>query len=118
MLRPSSLEPAKLLSALEGVATRLGVPVRYEPMGRHTSSQVRPSGGLVRLKGKRFILIDEALGPSDRAAILAKALGTFDLDKLYLPPFVRAAIGRGSNGNLLAPRPLARTRRPRPDDDS
>ncbi|HEY3593137.1 MAG TPA: hypothetical protein VGL13_04665, partial [Polyangiaceae bacterium] len=77
------MEPAKLLSALEGVATRLGIPVRYEAMG-HSVSPARPSGGLVRLRGKQIILIDEALGPSDRAAILAKALGTFDLDQIYL----------------------------------
>lgn len=116
MLRPLAVEPDKLVSALEGVATRLGIPVRYEPMGNSTS-QARPTGGLVRLRGKVFILIDEALGPSDRAAILAKALGNFDLDKIYLPPFVRAAIRKGGNRDVLEPRPLARTRRRPPESD-
>jgi hypothetical protein len=116
MVRPLAVEPHKLVSALEGVATRLGIPVRYEPMGQ-SQSQARPSGGLVRLRGKVFILIDEALGPSDRAAILAKALGSFDLDQIYLPPFVRAAIRKGGKTEVLEPRPLARTRRQRNDPE-
>lgn len=110
------MEPDKLVSALEGVATRLGIPVRYEPMGQ-SQSQGRPSGGLVRLRGKLLILIDDALGPTDRAAILAKALGTFDLDQIYLPPFVRAAIRQRGHREVLEPRPLARTRRKRDDPE-
>jgi hypothetical protein len=110
------VEPAQLVSALEGVATRLGVPVRYEPMGA-ALSQGRPSGGLVKLRGKLLILVDEALGSSDRAAILAKALGAFDLDRIYLPPFVRAAIRAAGKHQVLEPRPLARARPTPPEDD-
>ena len=109
------MEPAQLVAALEAVAARLGIPVRYETMGQSTSQ--RPSGGLVRVRGKQLILIDDALGPSDRAAILARALGGFELDQIYLPPFVRAAIRRGGNTDVLEPRPLARTRRQPPDDE-
>jgi hypothetical protein len=110
------VEPAKLVQALEAVAARLGVPVRYEPMGQ-TTAPTRPSGGLVRVRGQLVILVDSALGPSDRAAILAKALGSFDLEQIYLPPFVRAAIRRRGSSELLEPRPLARARRRDPEDE-
>jgi hypothetical protein len=64
-----------------------------------------------------MILVDAALGPRDRAAILARALGAFDLDAIYLAPFVRAAIRAEGHLQVLEPRPLARAKRTHRDDD-
>ena len=57
-----------------------------------------------------MILVDEALGPRERVAVLAQALGTFDLDGIYLPPLVRATIRTYGTARVLEPRPLARAK--------
>ena len=107
------MQPLQLAAALEALAARLGIPVRYETMDR-TVSQGRSSGGLCRLRGQPIILVDESLGPRDRIAVLAQALGSFDLDGVYLPPLVRVTIRSYGSTRMLEPRPLARAK---PDRD-
>lgn len=62
-----------------------------------------------------MILIDAELTARERIAILAQALGTFDLDALYLPPLVRATIRAHGSTRFLEPRPLARAKPKRGD---
>jgi hypothetical protein len=62
-----------------------------------------------------MILVDEALGARERVAVLAQALGTFDLDGIYLPPLVRASIRAHGTARILEPRPLARAKPGRDD---
>jgi hypothetical protein len=108
------LQPSELVQALEALAARLGIPVRYEKMERTVSSG-RASGGLCRVRGRPIILLDEALGPRERVSALAQALGTFDLDGIYLPPIVRATIRVHGTARVLEPRPLARAKPGRDD---
>jgi hypothetical protein len=103
------LQPQELAQALEALAARLGIPVRYETMERTVSSG-RSGGGLCRLRGQPIILVDQASGPHERIAVLAQALGTFELDGIYLPPLVRATIRAHGKGRVLEPRPLARAK--------
>jgi hypothetical protein len=110
------LQPEELAAALEALAARLGIPVRYEPMDRAVS-QGRSSGGLCRLRGQQMILVDQSLGARERIAVLAQALGSFDLDGVYLPPLVRATIRTYGSARVLEPRPLARAKPGRHDDD-
>jgi hypothetical protein len=100
--------PTQLVAALEGVAARLGIPIRYEAMER--THPRRPAGGLCLLRGRPLILVDGNLGPQDKVAILAKALAQFDLDAIYLPRAVRAAIRAQGRQHVLEPRPLARVK--------
>jgi len=101
------LEAKELVAALEALAARLGIPIRYETIGR-VVARGRPGGGLCRLRGQSMILVDDTLAVRERIVVLAKALGTFDLDGIYLPPLVRATILANSDARVLAPRPLAR----------
>ena len=105
------MHPSELVSLLEALAARLGVPVRYETMERGISR-----GGLCRLRGQAMILVDERLSPRERVAVLAQALGSFDLDGIYLPPLVRATIRAHGKTRILEPRPLARAKPGRNDD--
>lgn len=105
------MEPSQLVAALEAVAARLGIPVRYDVMNRAIGrGRGRPSGGLCRLRGQPMILLDAELGPRDHVVTLAAALATFELDGFYLPPLVRATILAHGKTRLLEPRPLARVR--------
>jgi hypothetical protein len=62
-----------------------------------------------------MILVDERLSPRERVAVLAQALGSFDLDGIYLPPLVRATIRAHGKTRILEPRPLARAKPGRND---
>jgi hypothetical protein len=104
------LQPAELAQALEAVASRLGIAVRYEKMDRVLSRQLGAGGGFCRVRGKPIILVDESLRPRERVALLAKTLGSFDLDGVYLPAEVRAIIRSHGASHVLVPRPLARAK--------
>jgi hypothetical protein len=106
------VQPAQLASALEDVAARLGIEVRYDTMDRNHPLG-GAGGGFCRLRGKAMIVIDARLTPSDRVAILAKALARFELDAIFLAPAVRATIDAHSTRAPTGPRPLARTGRTR-----
>ena len=103
------MQPSELVSALEALAARLGVPVRYDVFDRSLSKN-RLCGGLCRLRGQPIIVLDASLGPPEHVATLARALATFDLDAIYLPPLVRATIHAHGKVRVLAPRPLARVK--------
>jgi hypothetical protein len=112
VLCKTRLQPVQLVSALEAVAARLGIAVRYEVMDR-TLSPRQSGGGLCRLRGQPMILLDADLSARERIAILAQALATFDLDGIYLPPLVRSTIRAHGSTHVLEPRPLARAKPPR-----
>jgi len=103
------MQAPELVSALEALAARLGVPVRYDAFDRGLAKG-RSCGGLCRVRGRPIILLDANLGPRDHVATLAQALATFDLDAIYLPPLVRATIHAHGKARVLAPRPLARVK--------
>jgi hypothetical protein len=103
------VEPTELVAALEALAARLGIPVRYDIFDR-VLAKGRTCGGLCRLRGQPIIVLDAGLGPRDHAATLARALATFDLDGLSLPTAVRSSIRARGRTLVVAPRPLARTK--------
>ena len=109
------MQPSELVSALEALAARLGIPVRYDVFDRRLSKG-RSAGGLCRLRGQPIIVLDADLGPREHVSTLAQALATFDLDAIYLPPLVRATIHAHGRARMLAPRPLARVKPGPPRD--
>lgn len=110
------VDAPRLLAWLEDVAARIGAEVRYESMDP-AITRAGSGGGVVRLRGRTLILVDAALAPAERASVLVAALARFDLDGVWLPPAVRARIQAARPDAALSPRPLARTRAPRDDDD-
>lgn len=83
------VSPARLFSELESVAARLGIDLRVE---RIESEQLGANGGLCRIRGCPLILIDASLPIADRVEVLARALSTFDVSAIHMPPVVRARI--------------------------
>jgi hypothetical protein len=107
-----------MLLELEALALRLGVAIRAEPFDKGV---LGGRGGLCRVRGKPVVVMDASLAVPEKIAVLAGALGRFDLDAVYLSPLVRARIDASRAGRSpvpVAPRRvplpgLARTR-PRP----
>jgi hypothetical protein len=77
---------ASLLQRLEEVAAQLQVEVRYENL---TDDEIFIHSGGCRMMGRNLILIDARLSSGERARILARELGKYDLEDLYILPRVR-----------------------------
>jgi hypothetical protein len=82
------MKPEKMTEALEQAAAQLGVQVRYETM----TGEVSGAGGLCKVKGQWWIIIDRKVPPAERAATLTAALAQLDTDGIYLAPEVRDAL--------------------------
>ncbi len=87
------MELSRLFEELIKAARRCGITVRIEPFDPGLSDEKRPRGGICTLFGRRIILVDSRAPMPDRIAMVAAALGTVDLEHLFLPPIVRATIG-------------------------
>jgi hypothetical protein len=92
--------PERVLQELEALAARIGITVRLEPFG---SGLLAGRGGLCWVRGQALVVMDASLPLPDRIAVLSSALARFDLDKVYVPPFLRAHFETGATA---APRPL------------
>ncbi len=84
------MKPDQLTDALEAAAVQVGIRVRYEAMTGETAG----SGGLCRIRDEWRVIIDRRSTASERVAVLAEALGSFDTESIYLAPEVREAIDR------------------------
>jgi len=75
-----------ILQHLEELARRLDIKVRYEifdPEGPFLAH------GLCRLRGENLLIIDSRVSLEEKIRNFAEALNTFDLDAVYLKPFLR-----------------------------
>jgi hypothetical protein len=80
-----------ILNQLEELADNLGVKIRYEILKRDVGLQ---RGGLCRLKGEYLLFIDSKATTKERIDGLARTLGRFELDKVYIKPGLREFLGR------------------------
>jgi hypothetical protein len=76
------MKPDQLTQAFERAAAELGVTVRYEALA---PSGLSTGGGLCKVRGEWWVVIDKKTPPADRAVILADALARFDTEALELP---------------------------------
>jgi hypothetical protein len=82
------MKPEQMMEALEQAAAQLGIQVRYDTM----TGDAAGGGGLCKVKGTWFVIIDRKTPPAERAAMLIEALADFDTDGVFLPPQIRDAI--------------------------
>jgi hypothetical protein len=80
------MKSEQMIEALERAAALLDVQVRYEALG---ASGVQGGGGLCKVRGAWWVIIEKKATASERVAILADALCGFDSDNIDLPPKVR-----------------------------
>jgi hypothetical protein len=82
------MDARRLIDELSSVALKLGLEVRVEPF----ATPGRSAGGLCRIRGRLVVLIDASAGLLEQAASLAEALGTFELEGVYMAPEARRFI--------------------------
>ena len=78
------IKDAQLLNDLEAIAVQLGIDVRYEKGDFE--------GGLCRLEENRIIIINRTLSDKHKIRMLARELGTLDLESVYIVPALRQLI--------------------------
>ncbi len=85
------MKTAELIEILEQAAADCQIDVRYETM-----TMVSPTGGggLCKVKGRWWLIIDKKATPNDRASMLVDALAAVDTAALSLPPRVRDMIDK------------------------
>jgi hypothetical protein len=85
------VKPDQLLPVLEEAASRLAITVRYETLAQ---SGVSGTGGLCKVRGAWWLIVDKKATPSERVAILVDALAGFETAALELPEKVEELLGR------------------------
>jgi len=88
----SGLDDTTILGHLEALAHTLEIQVRYEPLESETTF---PTGGLCRIKNKKYIIVNESASTGEKVRTLTKALRRFDLSQIYLKPAVRDFLETG-----------------------
>ncbi len=73
------------LNQLEGLAEKLGIPIRYEII----QDELTGLGGLCRIEGQYILIIHSKATVKDKIEIIAEALRRFDLSDIYLKPVLR-----------------------------
>jgi len=85
------MQDLALLTALEGLAEQLRIPVTY---ARLATEELPGRGGMCVIHGDRRIIIEDTLTIREKAQLLAGGLAQFDLEDVFLLPAVREAIER------------------------
>ncbi len=81
------MDETAVLDHLEALAYSLEIQVRYERLDSEETAF--PSGGLCRVKDKRFIIVNSGATTAEKVRTLIRALRRFDLSGIYLKPALR-----------------------------
>jgi len=80
------MQNSKVLGYLEDLAFRLDIEIVYEKL-READSSIE--GGLCKVKGVYKIFMDPSAPIEAQMEILARALSSFEIEEVYLLPFIR-----------------------------
>jgi len=80
------MKEQNLLNALEELAQRLDVEVRYEAV---EGVEGLVLGGLCQVRGRFLLILDPAASLREKIYILARAAKRFDLSRVFLVPALR-----------------------------
>jgi hypothetical protein len=96
------MKPEQIVESLEKVAASLNVDVRYEALG---PSGVTGGGGLCKVRGEWWLILDKKTTASERVILLADALARFDTDGFDLPAKAREALDASRRIQAAVPAP-------------
>jgi hypothetical protein len=85
------MDARRVLDQLEDLAETLGVEVVYE---RLAEEDLRPKGGLCRVRGQPKVFVDQSESIERRIEILARALSSFNTEDIFLLPQIREILDK------------------------
>lgn len=80
----------KIVEELADAASRVGLEVRREKIMREVGYRAR--GGACRLREKDLVIIDREQPAQEQLEVLTEALGSRDLESVYLSPAARRVL--------------------------
>jgi hypothetical protein len=83
------MDDAALFSELRQVFEKLGVEVREQYL---SSEMGRAGSGLVRIRSRKIFYLDQTLELPEKINIMVETLRGFDLEGIFLPPYIRALV--------------------------
>jgi len=92
-MKRSGMDEKEILNQLEELAESLGIIIRYEQLLKEGSFF---PGGLCKVKGEDILIINSMAGIDDKIEILAKAVVSFDLSRIYMRPALREFLSKHS----------------------
>ena len=87
------MQSRQVLEHLEELAARLGVEIVYQ---RLEEEEFSVRGGLCKINGTFKVFIDRSKPVDDQIKILAQGLSSFNVEEVYLFPYVREILDRGA----------------------
>jgi len=78
-----------ILRELETLCSNLGIDLRYEKGDFE--------GGLCRVENNQLLIINKALSDQAKIRVLARELGTLELENIYMVPALRRIIDQHLN---------------------
>ena len=92
-MKRSGMDEKEILNQLEELAESLGIIIRYEQLLKEGSFF---PGGLCKVKGEDILIINSMAGIDDKIEILANAVVSFDLSRIYMRPALREFLSKHS----------------------
>jgi len=83
------MQSRQVLGHLEELAARLGIEIVYQRLGEEDFSV---KGGLCKINGSFKFFIDRSKPMNEQIKILAQGLSAFNVEEVYLFPYVREII--------------------------
>ena len=80
------MDQRAILDHLEALAHGLDLQLRYERLESETGFS---TGGLCRVKGKQFIIVNSEATIEEKVRTLTRALKRFDLSGVFIKPALR-----------------------------
>jgi hypothetical protein len=80
------MKESAILQHLEEIAEKLNIKVHYVNLKK---DYYNAKSGLCKVKGEFRIIVDKHIHLSEKIDVLIEALWEFDIDALYIHPYVR-----------------------------
>ena len=74
------------LESLKKIATELSIDI---VPGNLFDPEIMIKSGHCKVKGKDTIIIDNLLSSQEQSEVIIRALRKFDMESIYLPPWIR-----------------------------
>jgi hypothetical protein len=93
------MENSRQLEDLIQLAESLGVEISISSLA---DSEFTLQSGFCKLHGKDLVIFDKQLPVEERIEILLQAVCNFDLDSIYISPWIREELDQRNNSEILS----------------
>lgn len=93
------MEKSRQLEDLIQLTESLGVEISISALA---DSEFTLQSGFCKLRGKDLVIFDKQLPTEERIEILLQAIDKFDLDSIYISPWIREELDKRNNSEMLS----------------